>query len=123
MTLPIDLRVFIASDGMVELGEGKLFHCLSGIRGNCHVSIGDAVEWYCETDGDSKWDIVIIDCGCFISALRVVFAIQNFDPEQQVIVMHPALKQVAEFARGLYVPRNGQMLAKAFERLGIGGET
>ena len=123
MTLPIDLRVFIASDGMVELGEGKLFHCLSGIRGNCHVSIGDAVEWYCETDKDSKWDIVIIDCERFTSALEIVVAIQDFDPEQYVIVIHPAAMQIAEFSCGLYVPRDGQMLVKAFERLGIGGET
>lgn len=122
MTLPIDLRVLVASDGMVRTGEGELFHCLAGLNNVCHVGLDDALDRF-SGEGEDGWDMVVVDCERFTGALDVIIAIQNMDPEQCVILMHPAFMRTAEFACGFYVPRDGQALREVLKRSEVGGVT
>lgn len=114
------LRVLIVSDGAVETRKGELFHCLAGSEKVWHTGPEDALNMYQETIDDG-WDTVIIDCKVLTSGQDIAVGIREENPEQRILLLHDAFTGIRQCLIGLYVPRKGEMLGRAFGEFRVGG--
>lgn len=113
-------RILVASDGLVEIRKGELFHCLagSGERQTYKTGLDDLVEQYEETVDDG-WDVVVINCDKTEVIERLVDGIWDIDDDQLIIAVSDHFSDPGTMAPLMCVPRDEKKVRMIFAEIGV----